>query len=239
MWAADGSVVEEANYVKGKMEGRFFQKLPDGRETVSYYQNNLKHGTHEVFFPLNQFKEKIKAMETTYENDLIHGLLVEYNERGLKLVETPYCQGKKSGESKIYSADGKVQMIIPFKDNLQEGQMVQYFSDGAVYRTTPFVSGKKEGEEKTFHEDGSLASIFPYENDQLQGLSQSWNTAGILVFEAEYEKGKRHGYFKKYYEDGSPYLVEHFVFDALDGQKMKYGRKGEQSISHYKAGQLQ
>jgi antitoxin component YwqK of YwqJK toxin-antitoxin module len=103
---------------------------------------------------------------------------------------------------------------------------------------TSFIAGKQEGEEKTYHPDGSLASIFSYENGKLHGISQSWNAAGILVFEAEYKEGKRHGVFKKFYDDGSPYLVEHFFNDELDGQKMKFSKAGQRTISHYEEGKL-
>jgi len=238
MWGADGSLLEEANYVNGKLEGQYFQRLPDGREIVCQYRNNLKNGLHTIFFPLNQQGEKMKGVESFFENDVLHGLVVEYNDQGIKLAETPYQKGKKSGIAKVFTPSGKVQMTVAFEKDVQEGPITQYFPSGAVFRITPFVSGMRNGEEKTYHEDGSVASVFPYQNDLLQGLAQSWNAAGILVFEAEYQKGQRHGFFKKYYDDGSPYLVEHFVLDVLDGEKRKISSDGKQTVSLYEAGKL-
>jgi len=230
LWDAQGNLLEEANYVQGKLNGRFFQKMPDGREIVFTYRNNFKNGPHEVYYPPVQNGRKIKAVEANFENDQLQGLVVEYTDRGVKVAETPYEQGVKEGRAKVHGADGKVVTAVDWVNNQQEGFVIQYFPTGAIARETPYLANKKEGDEKTYHENGSLASVVHYHNDGLDGLSQSWNLEGILVFEAEYKEGQRHGFFRKYYDTGKPYISQAFLLDKPHGEKRKYDRDGNVAI---------
>src|SRR5690606_12122854 len=79
-----GNLLEEANYVSGKLEGKFFQKTADQRDVISYYQRNLKNGPHIVYYSPNAKGEKVKAVEANFINDQIEGIVTEYSEKGLK-----------------------------------------------------------------------------------------------------------------------------------------------------------
>ncbi len=238
MFSESGELVEEANYAKGKLEGRFFQKTPDMREVVTHYRNNLKDGLHTIYYPPNQNGEKMKAIETTFESDLIQGLLTEFSDKGVKVAETPYVEGKREGQAKIFAADAHISITIDFLADQKNGPTVEYFPNGAKYRETPYVNDKREGEEKTYHPSGAIASIFNYNSDLLNGLAQSWNEAGVLVFEAEYQNDLRHGKFNKYHEDGTLYLSQNFSCDKLDGEKRKVEKDGSLTVSFYEAGEL-
>ena len=233
-----GHLIEEAHYVEGKLEGKFFQTTPEGKEIITYYQRNLKHGPHIIYYPPNQKGEKIKALETTVENDQIHGILSEYSEQGKKVAETPYVHGKKQGTAKIFAPDAKTSIAIEFYADKKNGLATQYFPNGTVFRTTPYVNDLREGEEITYHPNGSVASVFPYRDDKLNGMAKSFNDQGILVFEAEYLDDLRHGKFNKYYEDGKPYLEQNFVADKLEGEKRKYEKDGFPTVSYYEEGRL-
>jgi len=226
-WDPQGHLVEEASYVHGKLNGMFFQRMSDGREILFGYKNHFKNGPHTIFYPLNERGEKLKALTASFEDDLLQGIVAEYDEKGVRIVETPYSKGEKEGEAKVYFPDGKVSMTIQFQQDRKNGLQTQYFPGGTVFRQIPFVNDVKEGEEQTYYESGERASIFCYKNDRLEGLAQSWNQEGIRVFEAEYVDGQRHGKFNKYYEDGKPYIEQIFAYDEPVGQKRKYERNGD------------
>ncbi|MBX9743747.1 MAG: hypothetical protein K2X08_00880, partial [Chlamydiales bacterium] len=233
-----GVLLEEASYSEGKMEGRFFQRLPDLREVVFHYHNNLKQGLHEVYYPPNEKGEKVKALRAYFDKDRMHGLAVEYNQHGVKMLETSYVSGVKEGLETMYSPEGSLLASMEFVNGEEHGLLTQYFPSGAIFRQTPYVHGKRQGEERSFFEDGTLASACQYEADKLHGLSQTWSQDQILLFEAEYVDGMRHGIFNKYYEDGSPYIQQMFVYDQLEGTKYKYDPSGEVTISEYEEGRL-
>ncbi|OGN56669.1 MAG: hypothetical protein A3D96_06005 [Chlamydiae bacterium RIFCSPHIGHO2_12_FULL_44_59] len=234
----DGTLKEEANYNRGELKGKFFQKLPDGQEVVTYYEKNLKHGPHCIFYPPNNMMEKVKALEANYQNDRLEGVVIEYLENGQKVVETPYVHGMKEGTAKIFGGTATILTTIDFYGDKRNGMTIEYYPNGALYRETYYFEDRKEGEERSYHKNGNLASVFPYENDQLNGLAQSWNKKGFLVFEAEYVDGLRHGKFCKYYEDGKLLLEETFVADQLEGEKRKYNKEGAMTVSLYEGGKL-
>jgi antitoxin component YwqK of YwqJK toxin-antitoxin module len=145
MYDENGNALEEANYISGKLEGRFFQKLEDGKEIVYTYRKNLKNGPHEIFFPPNEKGEKIKSLEAHYESDQINGLVVEYNQEGLKTAESTYLNGLREGPATLYGANGKINTMIQFSKNEKNGLAIQYYPSGSVFRETFFIGDKREG----------------------------------------------------------------------------------------------
>jgi antitoxin component YwqK of YwqJK toxin-antitoxin module len=238
MWDPQGILIEEAKYVRGVLEGRYFQKGQDGKEVITTYHKNLKNGPHLIFYPPNDKGLKIKALEASFTNDQFDGIVTEYSNEGIKISQIPYVEGKKQGKAALFSPDGKTSATVEFVNDLKNGSVVQYFPNGSIYRETYYIDDKREGEEKTYHRDGKIASIFCYRNDQLEGLAQSWNKEGVLVFEAEYMDNMRHGKFNKYFDDGKPYLEQTFVYDKAEGPKRKYDVNGDMTVANYEAGEL-
>ena len=65
-WDEDGQLMSEAWYKNGKLDGKFFQRLPDGREVVFHYVKNQRHGLHQIYYPPEDGFEKQKALEGNY-----------------------------------------------------------------------------------------------------------------------------------------------------------------------------
>ena len=230
-WDEQGTLLEEATYVLGKLEGRFFQLMPDRGEIVYTYHNHFKNGEHEIYYPPNEQGQKVKALSATFKDDLLSGIATEYTPKGHKVSETPYENGVKSGIAKIFATDGKVASTITFVEDTENGPLCQYFPNGKVWRETQFVNGVRSGSETTYHENGNVTSKYLYQNDLLEGLCQNWNEKGTLIFEAEYSEGKRHGKFNKYYENGLPLLEQEFAFDEPIGEKKRFDQNGEMTVS--------
>ncbi|HEY2810123.1 MAG TPA: toxin-antitoxin system YwqK family antitoxin [Rhabdochlamydiaceae bacterium] len=226
MWDAEGNLLEEAWYENGKLSGRFFEKMRDGKEQVFHYKNNRREGMHEIYYPSQESFTRVKGLEVNFVNDLAEGDAIEYNEEGIKSAVTPYVKGKKEGVAKVYSPKGTLMMSISFKEDKRHGPSVQYYPDGKVHTECDFADDLKEGEEKSYFHSGKLAKIIPYKSGQIHGLYKQWNENNILVFEGEYNEGKRHGKFHKFYEDGKPLLLQSFADDQLHGVKKKYDASG-------------
>lgn len=237
MWDQEGLLIEEATYDQGKLSGRFFERTPDGREIIYHYKDNLKEGLHEVYYPSHEYFGKVKALEVQFVQDLAEGSVIEYNEAGLKVAETPYVHGKKEGVSQIFSPRGDVMMTVSFHEDKKEGPSVQYYPSGQVFIELECHNDLKEGVERTFYEDGRLAKEIPYKADQIDGHYKEWNPQGILTFEGEYKAGKRHGIFNKYYDDGKPHLLQVFRDDLLDGIKKSYDKDGKVTEARFEKGQ--
>lgn len=237
LWDENGNLLEESKYVKGKLEGRHFEKDQEGREIVYHYKNNKREGPHAVFYPEDVTEgEKVKAIEAHYTNNKLHGEATEYDPSGAKISVTTYKNGVKDGDAELFHRNGRTAIRLTFKNDLRQGPSYQYYPNGQVYKQVEFAKDQKEGEEKTFFEDGRLTSIYRYKHGKLEGVAEHWNESGTLIFEAEYKDGVQHGKFKKYYDTGSPRLEQFFVDGKLEGVKKSYDSDGKVTETLYQNG---
>jgi len=236
MWDSEGNLVEEYEYQNGKLNGRYFQRLKDGKEMVFQYKNNQKHGLHEVFYPTHEVFGKKKALEMNFVLDKPEGEAIEFDEAGNKISVTPYVNGMKEGTVEVFHPKGQVLMRVTFSKDKKEGPAIEYYPDGKIAQQATYVNDQKQGEEKSFHSDGKQASSIPYVDDKIHGLYRRWNEKGTLVFEAEYKKGLRHGKFNKYYDSGKPMTLQTFADDQLHGVKKSYDEKGALTQTKWEKG---
>ena len=237
-WDEEGTLLEESKYIHGKLEGRYFEKDREGRESLYHYKNNKKEGSHIIYYPLDLTGgEKVKAIEATYQNNQIQGIVSEYDPSGKKIGETSYRNGKKEGVSQMFHTNGRIALRIHFKGGLKDGPFHHYYPNGKLYKEIGFSQDQKDGEEKTFFQNGQLKSIYPYCKGQLNGKAQQWNESGVLIFEADYRDGKEHGRFVKYDGAGKIRLEQFFVNGKLDGVKTRYDADGNGTTTLYKDGE--
>lgn len=227
LWDSEGVLLEEATYEYGRLHGRFFQKMQDGKELVYHYKDNLKEGLHQIFYPAAEGVDKVIAWEQMYINDLAEGEAIEFNPNGHKVSITPYVKGLKEGLAQVVHPKGQVLISLEFQADKKNGAFTQYFPSGKVQKQSQFLDDVQEGHEKTFFESGALCGSIEYHKGKIDGVYQKWNEKGVLVFDAEYKEGFRHGKMHKYYDDGKPHLIQIFVNDELHGVKKSYDVAGE------------
>ena len=114
MWDREGTLLEEATYVQGKLCGRFFQRSQEGKEIFFQYKDNRREGLHEVYYPIHEYFGRVKALELNFANDLAEGDAIEYHESGAKIATTTYIKGKKEGVAQIFSPQGQLLMTMSF-----------------------------------------------------------------------------------------------------------------------------
>ncbi|RDD44956.1 hypothetical protein TrispH2_003211 [Trichoplax sp. H2] len=145
LWDQESNLLEEYKYIKGKLEGRHFEKDQEGPEIVYHYKNNKREGPHYIHYPLDVTEgEKVKAIEGTYLNNKIRGKVTEYDPSGAKISITAYKNGKKDGDSELFHRNGRIAIRLTFKDDLREGSSYQYYASGQLYREVEFVKDQKE-----------------------------------------------------------------------------------------------
>lgn len=236
MWNPEGDLIEEYEYQAGQLNGRTFQKLPDGREVIFHYQDNQKHGIHEIFFPPNEMFGKKKAVEAHFVADKLEGDVIEFDEAGNTISVANYVNGVKEGFVQLFNPKGELMAKIGFSEDKKQGPAVEYYPGGQIAREVSYVSDEKEGDEKGYFPNGKPQLLIPYRQGKIDGLYQQWNEDGVLVFEAEYRHGLRHGKFTKYYDDGKPMIIQNFVDDQLDGIKKSFDPSGKVTETRWKLG---
>ena len=236
LWNDQGVLLEEAEYKHGKLHGKAFQRLENGREIVCHYADGKKHGSHAIYFPLHETYGRVKALEASYVNDIVEGEVLEFAENGIQIAMTPYVAGKKEGIGKIFGPKGQDLLVIEFHNDQKHGPYKEYFPNGSLAKEANYIHDLVEGELRTYHPDGKLASLEQYKDGERNGIYQQWNEDGTLVFEAGYVHGKRHGKMNKYSDDGKLSLVQNFENDELHGAKYSYDADGQSSESFYDHG---
>ena len=221
-YAPTGELLTQLSYRHGKLEGKFFQVLPEGYQEICTYKDNFKEGPYTLYYPPNEQKVREKALEGSFAKDQRHGLFVEYGATGVKLSESLYSTGLKEGTAHFYGATGGLEASVDFHADRRHGFVTRYFPSGAIAQKTPYVADMREGEEVEYHENGQIAASYLYRDDLLQGLCRNWNSEGVLIFEGEYQNGKKHGKFNKYYDDGRLRVAQTFFQDEIAGQKQRY-----------------
>ncbi len=226
LWDQNGTLIEEAHYVDGLLEGSSFLRKGDGKEVVSHYKNNRLHGDMQVFYPRQESLEKVIALQATYVDGLAEGDMVEFSPKGSKQSVTPYKKGEKEGVMLLFSDRGKVAVSVEFHKDKLNGMAYEYHPNGQLKKQVLFADNQKENEEKAFYSNGQPASLTNYSKGLINGITKQWNKEGVLIFEADYVQGKRHGRFNKYDQNGDPIVLQLYEDDKLIQKESKQSSQG-------------
>ncbi len=75
-------------------------------------------------------------------DNLLNGIITDYDEDGNLLRETPYKNGKKDGVEKGYRVDGSLSYEIPYENDKINGVIKRYRKDGSIQKQTEYKDGQ-------------------------------------------------------------------------------------------------
>lgn len=126
----NGIITETANYVEGKLNGRYITFFKDGKICVS----------------------------TKYKNDICHGIRKMYYRSGQLQTEIRYKDGQKQGFERKYYEDGLLKHKCNWKDNKLHGYEYKYNSIYILTSECKYKMGEIILK-KLFHENGRISDI--------------------------------------------------------------------------------
>ena len=128
-YSPGGILLEEANYVEGKLVGeRIIYNANGDKEISENYTNDILNGPCTVFHPNGNIK-----MESTYSNNILSGLV------------------------KVYYPSGKLKEEVQFVDNVEEGPFKEYHENGNLMWEGNYKNGDNEfGLLKEYNDQGEL-----------------------------------------------------------------------------------
>jgi uncharacterized protein len=213
-YAPDGSIITEATYVKGQLDGSFKRLMNTLPVETGTYKNGKKVGDWKRYFP----GTKILEAEEYYDQN-----------------------GSKTGEWKYYYQNGRLARIEKYKNNVGTGvweeyfpnktlskrkvyelgvpvgEYVEYHSTGKISVQGQYQSGAKTGIWKSYFPDGELYSIGEYRNDQQTGIWKYFNKIGVLIAEGKFSLGMEDGQWFYYYDGGQLKSVGTYKLGLEDG----------------------
>lgn len=131
---------------------------------------------------LTMFKDGTIMEKANYEDDLLEGERILYNEKGeIEIVEI-YKSGILDGPFKTYYSDGTLQFQANYKNGVLEGKTERYYQSGVKMEEVLFVENMEEGPFVEFYENGNKKWEGVYHNgDNELGLLLNYDTEGRLV----------------------------------------------------------
>ncbi|MBT8233603.1 MAG: toxin-antitoxin system YwqK family antitoxin [Saprospiraceae bacterium] len=106
-----GKIKTLASYSDGLLSGPYLEFSNRGQiETEVNYANNNYHGKFA------KYKFGRVVSESNYNNNMLDGLLKEYDDRGKLHKEITYKNGKQDGIMRYFNEEGEVTLEYVYKD---------------------------------------------------------------------------------------------------------------------------
>lgn len=117
-----------------------------------YYADDLPYtGTYKSYDDNFQLKMEMKLLEgkkegitklyfedgslqeiRSYKNNLMDGLWITYNEKGVKIAEANYVKGKKNGTWKVWDEQGILRVEMSYKHGAKFGTWTRWNQKGEI-----------------------------------------------------------------------------------------------------------
>lgn len=198
-WDNQGNKISEANYAKGKKEGKETVYHPNGKKQVEViYANDQPHGMVTEYYDTGE-KMSMGGLVNGTEN----GRHTWLYRSGKKDQELTYSMGRVNGQVKNWYENGHIKMVANFRDNEKEGTTTywyenenmmskQHFSRGVERDTSSFwTKSSRLNEQKVYNRTGEMIDHMSYREASIltkDGYIHVFNKLGsnfILSLEGE------------------------------------------------------
>lgn len=191
-----GELKSEGKYVNSKKVDEWKYYFPDKTIEVlgSYNKKGQQIGEWKWYYANHQ----LMRIEN-YEDGILEGDFIEYDEDGETVVQGKYEDGNEEGYWTY--RNGK---------SLEEGN---------------YVSGSREGTWKIWYEENVLNVVMEYQEDLLQGNYTIYYENNVIKRSGKYVKGEKNGIWRDYSVEGE--LILTTLYDegkeiSWNGYKLDY-----------------
>jgi antitoxin component YwqK of YwqJK toxin-antitoxin module/tetratricopeptide (TPR) repeat protein len=233
----DGSLNEEENMDKGKLEGVQRAYHRNGKVSVEYRYLAGKENTG----PYTQYRlDGSRQLDAYVEAGTLNGELRRSLANGTVNQREYYVDGERDGWQAYYDSDG----VLSVEQRWEAGvlrETVHYDAKGKAYERfllppgafvmrskypdghdhgeVHYMNGVRHGLSKWLYPDGSKSLEGNYVNGEEDGVWKSWHPNGTPSWEATYDLGERTGTVKRWYINGQLESEETFTDDLSTNYK--------------------
>lgn len=234
-WYASGKLKSKIHYTNDLPDGDtqvFYEN--DKPEIVAHYINGLLDGTFSSWFEDGEIHE-LKQ----YAAGKPIGKHIENHPKDnntLQLAkELHYVDGYLDGEQKRFHKNGKMELVLNYKNNVLHGTKSLWNDKGILLEEASYTNGDLDGRHFIVKEDGT--EIITHYKDNLQnGLHEIYYPADsffgkVKAFEATYEKGLIQGETSEYNEAGTKIVSTSYENGLKNGPAFFYQHNGVLKIA--------
>ena len=187
---------EEGTYVDGEEHGAWKYYDVAGRlRLVKTFRDGAQHGV------TTRYMEGVKFEDSPYDDDVIHGKVVRYDDAGRVMGTTDHVYGQVHGEQTWFHPNGQRANVTPYERDQVHGKAITWHPNGARSSEIMWDRGRPTGLSKRWHDNGQKAYEFSGRAGH-SGRAVSWNAAGVKVSESTIEKGRLEGRARWWFDDG-------------------------------------
>lgn len=128
--------------------------------------------------------------EASYVNDTIHGIRIQYYEKGdTQIIET-FDMGTFNGPFKAYYENGNLELLGHYDNNVMKGKWYKYYESGELEEIVTFDHNAENGPFVEFYRNGNKKAEGNYVNGENEdGLLLLYDETGTLVKKMDCDKG--------------------------------------------------
>ena len=160
---------------------------PEGfyKEVFYVIDDSIRDGSYMKYFADRQL-----ADSCAYRQGLLQGTRKIFTQDGkLEIVES-YDQGRFHGPYSSYYPNGQIKKTMQYIDNKIQGELIEYHMNGEVKAILQMVDNLENGPFREFYEDGTIHwEGFYLEGDFEQDTLKEFNTEGEMIRKLFCEKG--------------------------------------------------
>ncbi|MBB3697601.1 hypothetical protein KMW28_05405 [Flammeovirga yaeyamensis] len=197
----EGNLKQKGTYKEGKIDGKYYTYFPKSTtvQKESDFVDGKLEGESKEFYTSGVLKQVIP-----FENNIEHGLRLEYYESGQLMSENRIVKGRTTGNYKNYYEDGQLKSeMITALGKEQKGVFREFSEKGILLKEGHMQQGKMHGITKGFYDDGALKQVFNYQKGIKKGVQKQYYTDGeTLKVEEVFAKNATENTVKEYFENG-------------------------------------
>jgi antitoxin component YwqK of YwqJK toxin-antitoxin module len=219
-------------------------------KTVAYYSHGYRQGewkTYKSYSYAPPYKWDLQEV-VSYKKSQLSGWWRYYSSSGKIITEAFYKHGHQTVYKKYYP-NGKLQQVIPMKNDIPNGIEKTYNTKGVLVSDAKIVDGYYQGSAHFYYSNGKLSCSRIYKDGSIweekevndrygnplekgtlnQGTGSVifYNEIGGRISVFEYYQGHLNGKAIEYFPNGKPMRELPYVNDEINGVEKVYYETGK------------
>lgn len=179
--------------------GKYIDESGDAKLVIEYVKG-VKQGKTVAFS-----KDERIIYELSFENDVMHGDLIQYYDNGAIFTKSRYQHGKQTGQLSVFYENGMKQIESHYVDGKLHGVSISFDQFGDRIMEMEYDNGVLNGKFVTYYsknKGGGILELSMYKKGLIYGKKMSFYESGEIMSVTPYEDGKAQEYTKMFLKNG-------------------------------------
>jgi len=223
-WDPFGNLMDETNYIHGKMNG-LSKEYTDGiLSAVMTMENDKLEGTETGYYPNGQI-----AMVREWGDDVREGNYTSYSPDGSMMCRLLFWNDVIAG----YASAGPDGNLLPIRPVTKETtEITTTYPNGKLSMKAGVKAGIYHGPFTSWYPDGTVMEEGAYLGNDEDGVYKKYYPGMVLKEYATYKDGYKNGEYRSYFPDGKIRMKGMYYYNERNGDWEVYDQTGKQTATY-------